>query len=137
MNAVLDGVSPAKLPLECLKAMCMTFAEAGVHANDVTVERLGSTLSQLSPSCALDFLSQVSDRRQWLASTYAQLARMAFKAKNINNAIEYLHAMHDAGHRIPHSCLTLLLTRSAEKSLTEMNAMFKKLPSVELPPETL
>merc|ERR1719421_54280 len=137
MNAVLDGVSSAKLPLECLVAMCKAFAEAGVHANDVTVERLLPTLCQLSPTRALHFLSQVSDRKQWSVNTYAQLARMALKAKNLNDAIEYLHAMHDAGHIIPHSCLTLLLTRSADKSLSELNAVFRKLPSIQLPQETL
>jgi len=137
MNAVLDGVSSAKLPLECLVAMCKAFAEAGVHANDVTVERLLPTLCQLSPTRALHFLSQVSNRKQWSVNTYAQLARMALKAKNLNDAIEYLHAMHDAGHIIPHSCLTLLLTRSADKSLSELNAVFRKLPSIQLPQETL
>jgi len=136
MTAVLDGVSSSKLPLECLTAICKAFAEAGVQANTSVVERLVPTLRQLSPSCALDFVSHVIDHAQLSASTYALLVRMALKAKNLRHVIEYLQAMHDAGHEVPHSLVTHLLVGSAQKSLAELNAMFEKLPGVEVRPES-
>jgi len=137
MITVVDGVSSAKLSLECLTAMCKAFADAGVRANNVTLERLIPSLQRFSPSCTLNFLSQVGDCKQLSSTAYALLARMALKAKNLDHVMEYLHAMHNAGHDIPHSCLTHILVGAAQKSLAELDGMFMKLPQVKLPQECL
>jgi pentatricopeptide repeat protein len=136
MIAILEGLSSCKLSLQSLTAICKVFREAGVHANSSVVERLIPTLRQVSPSSSLTFLSQFIDRSQWSASMYSVLVRMALKAKNLSHAIEYLHAMHDAGHTIPHSFLTHLLVGSAHKSLADLEIMFKKLPQVDIPQES-
>jgi len=137
MNAVLEALSPGKVPRECVSGVCKAFTEAGVRSNDVTVERLVPAARQLSSRCAFDFLSQVTNKAQFSAGTYILLARSALSSKNLDNFTEYLHAMHDAGHKIPHSCLTGVLCQCAEKSLMDLGAMLKKLPKVDLPPETL
>jgi len=137
MNAVLESLSPAKAPLDLLTGVCKAFSDAGVRSNDVTLERLIPALRHSSPKSALDFLSQVSGKAQWSAGTYALLARMAFQAKNLSNFAEYIHAMHDAGHAIPHTCLSQVLCQCAEKSLADLNIMLNKLPQVKLPSEVL
>jgi len=137
MNAVLEAMSPGKVPLQCVSGVCQAFSEVGVRSNDVTQERLIPAVRQLSPSCAIEFLSQVADKAQWSTSTYILLARSALATKNLDHFAEYVHIMHDAGHQIPNSCLTHVLCHCAGKSFMDLNAMLKRLPNVQIHPETL
>merc|ERR1719298_268433 len=110
MNQVLAIVSPKGMTLGL--QVFDTFAKMGVSANDATFKSILGGLKEASPEQITEVTSHM--KINMTARVYSLLAKGAIKSKRVDRALQFVTAMHEAGHSIPPSCLGLIFRSAGE-----------------------
>jgi pentatricopeptide repeat protein len=110
MNGVLAIVSPKSITLGM--QVFDIFAGIGVSANEATFESVLGGLKDASSERIAEVTSHM--KINMTARTYSLLVKGALRSKRIDRALEFVTAMHKAGHSIPPSCLGLIFRSAGE-----------------------